>query len=210
MENRTPRYVAVLIAALVLGLLGLGWPARQPAAERASAPPASDSPGAAAAATGSEVQNGRWTPAQLGVSLVVPAGWTHTRRDVRSYLMLDVLDPLAGNVSALRMPNFFGRDLNGLREENRVALQDNDFLELDGIEDVEVSGHPALAIDYHGSTAASTEPLRFRGLVFLRGDWQIVVTASARSAAWLELQTIFDDCLGSLTITADRAAPIVR
>jgi len=173
-----------------------GEPARVAAVPPVAEPPAAE-----------ELVAGTWQPAGFDVGLPAPEGWVPSRRRSRAYLHKDPTRPLQGNFSLIRLPNIYGRSLEGLLQENRAELEANPQFELESIEMVELAGAPRIRVDYIG-TPSGGDPVRFAGLIWLRGSEQIVLTFTVDADLWAERGPDAERCLQGLTVASAPAAEV--
>ena len=149
---------------------------------------------AAAAEPEPELVDGVWQPAGYGVRMPAPEGWVASRRRSRAYLHRDPTRPLAGNFSLIRLPNLYGKSLEGLLEENRDELEANAQFTLHRIAIVDLGGLPRIRVDYSG-TPRGGEPVRFAGLIWLAGSQQFVLTFTVEAGLWESLAEQAERCL---------------
>jgi hypothetical protein len=183
------------VALIALAVLLIGWPSPEPGAGEPAAapmPPSAPHPGEPVF----RLADGWWELPRYGLRMRLPGGWTAAERRGRPYLQRDAGDGGAGGINVLALPNFLGKDIDGLREENRRQLELGPDLELIGIQDVRVSDLPALRVDYRARVSGSE--VRCACCVILLGGYQVVVTATIPESAWSAAESAVDAALGSL------------
>jgi hypothetical protein len=145
-----------------------------------------------------ELVEGTWQPAGYGLRMPAPEGWVPSRRRSRAYLHRDPTRPLAGNFSLIRLPNLYGKSLEGLLEDNRDELEVNPQFTLHRIAVVDLAGLPRIRVEYSG-TPRGGEPVRFVGLIWLAGSQQVVLTFTVEEALWDTLAEEAERCLRGVT-----------
>jgi hypothetical protein len=144
-----------------------------------------------------ELVDGVWQPSGYALRMPAPEGWVASRRRSRAYLHRDPSRPLQGNFSLIRLPNLYGKTLEGLLEENREELEGNDQFELHDIALVELADVRRIRVDYTG-TPRGGEPVRFAGLIWLQGREQVVLTFTIEAGLWKARAPEAERCLSGL------------
>ena len=144
-----------------------------------------------------------WEPRDFDLRMKIPRGWVEHERRGRQYLSRDVEKPRDGNINLISLPNFFGKDLDGLLEENRQELQDNPAFEMDRAEKLRLGGRELLRIDYRGMPADSDEELHFVCLLYRRGRNNVALTVTVREQLWPEIAEQVERSLASLQFGAN-------
>ncbi len=143
------------------------------------------------------VRDGSWCPEGYGFCLPAPDGWTAGRRRTQAWLRKDPAQPDAGGFNVLKLPNVFGRDLQGLLEENRAELEANPQFDLHAIAITQHADRQMVRIDYSG-TPNGGSPTHFVGLVWLAGPMQVVLTFTVAEPAWSALEPSLQRSLDGL------------
>jgi hypothetical protein len=155
----------------------------------------------------SDSEAGQWKPDDFPLRMPIPEGWTAVRRNGRPYLMRDPDDAKAGNFNLLRLPNLFGRSLDGLLEENRKELSENPQFELISSGIVVVDGAKAVRVEYIGKPRGDEESLTCLTHVFLSGTQQIVLTLTVRSPQAAEVMPSAKSSLEHLVVKKSEPKP---
>jgi hypothetical protein len=139
-----------------------------------------------------------WEPREFDLRMKIPRGWVEHQRRGRQYLSRDVEKPRDGNINVISLPNFFGKDLDGILEENRQELEDNPAFEMSRAEKLRLGGRELLRIDYRGAPANSEDELRFVCLLYRRGRNNVALTVTVREELWPEIAEQVERSLASL------------
>lgn len=144
-----------------------------------------------------DLVDGAWRPQGFGFRLPAPEGWRALRRRERPYLIKDPAQMLAGNFNLITLPNLFGRDLQGLLEENRAELTANEQFELHDSRVLRKGARELLRVDYSGVPRGGSRT-RFVGLIWLSGSQQVVLTFTVDEQRWPELAPELERCVEGL------------
>lgn len=141
-----------------------------------------------------------WDLPSIDARLPIPAGWVISEHNSNSRLVRNTEDLLDGNINLVLMPNIYGFSLEELMRENTEELAVNPDLTLEDRREIYVMGRKVLRFDYRGTPSGKTEPVRFAAVVWTRGRYQVVLTATAREALWPELAPSIDAALEALQV----------
>jgi len=145
-----------------------------------------------------------WEPRDFDLRMKIPRGWFAHERRGRQYLSRDIEKPCDGSVNLISLPNFFGKDLDGLLEENRQELEDNPAFEMDRAEKLRLGGREVLRIDYRGVPANSDDELHFVCILYRRGRNNVALTVTVREELWPEIAEQVERSLASMQFGAKR------
>ena len=139
-----------------------------------------------------------WEPTAFDLRMKIPSGWIEHERRGRQYLSREVEQPREGNISVISLPNFLGKDLDGLLEENRRELAMNEAFELEQARKMSLGGRELLRIDYRGKPGNGEDELRFVCLMYRSGRNNVALTVTVREEVWPEIAESVERCLASL------------
>ena len=145
-----------------------------------------------------------WVHPKVGLRVPIPKGWQV--KEVRGVSVLMSGDQAFSNVNVQVLPLPEGVDIDGLLAENKAGLEQIPFLKLNRIEKVAHRGHEIVRADFQGSPPGTPMELRFLSAMFIRGDKQIVVTATTPMKRWKEDGTVLKGMLDGLELE-DRKKP---
>ncbi len=189
--------VLAIVAVVAIALLTTGVPKIQPKPKGPGQPALQLDPERIDAG---DAKDGWWTPGEFPLRLLMPAGWIALRRNGRPYLARDPDDLGGGNFNLLRLPNLFGKTLDGLLEENRNELRENPQFEIKSSGIVTVDGAKAARLEYTGKPRGASASVTCISHIFLSGPNQVILTATVRSAQQPEVAAQFEASLASMKV----------
>ena len=132
----------------------------------------------------SAVEGSVWRLDDLGLSVPVPDGWR--LEEINGLKML--IDPesakrgFARNANVMALPRGDAKDLAALVEGNRAQLEQM-HMTVDGITTEKRGETEVLICEYHGKIGRMPAVHAIL-LIYLRGDQQVVMTATGKADAW--------------------------
>ena len=146
------------------------------------------------------VPDGWWGSDEHGVAIEPPEGWTETRRQNRAYLDRVPGSPGDGNFCVIPLPNMLGLTIDQVEAENFKAFETMDGLELISSERLEVDGHTVIATDYLATHLQTGQEYHARGIVFLHGGNQVVLTLTINAELWEDQREVVAKAFDSLVL----------
>lgn len=153
------------------------------------------------------VERGWWIHPQLGLRVPAPDGWRAMELMNNFYLV----SPEAGtdfrdnfNVQQIPVPGV--ADAADLMRQNVSELESIPTVTVDASELRTVDGHGAAFFLYHGRLPGQATDLRYCCLIVVKGDRQIVITASVSQERWAGRASMVDDMMARVTFKPLAAA----
>lgn len=133
----------------------------------------------------SQVVRGWWKIARAGLAIPIFKGWEVSKVNGVDVLMNtgNATPTFNPNINVQVMPAGAGATLDMLMALNKMQLASISGITLKWIRKEKVSGVDAIRYEFHGKMGQSEE-LHFLGMIFLKGDRQVVVTATNFHARW--------------------------
>jgi len=168
-------------------LLIVAWPKPIPSGP-ATAPASEPSdPAAVDPAVDWPLPEGWWGSTEFGVRLLAPAGWQVSHRQGRDYLDRVPGSPREGNLCVVSIPNMRRLSFDQIVEENRRVFDDAPGLETIEMEPGALDGHQVLWTEFLATELATGARYHCRGIVFVRGNDQVVLTLTVDADRWDDL-----------------------
>ncbi len=144
----------------------------------------------------------RWIRPDVGVSMVVTPSFSESAVRGMPVLLADTVvteGQFSSNITALRLANTLGDDLDVLEQLNREQFEAMPGTVLKKMEQTVIGGQPALAYDVSGTFVGGLDLLLF-GLLIPDGEYQIVITATLANGGSDSLEAEAREILASVQL----------
>ncbi len=148
------------------------------------------------------VSQGFWFHPGLGLAIPAPHGWAMTELMGQSILIRPREQRgFTDNLNVQTVPLSRDLGLSDVMEGSVAQLQALESVTIEAAERRMIDDRPVAYFRYHGLLPGQADPLHYVCCIYIRGDQQVVVTATAGPEHWAETSAIVESMVNGLRFT---------